>query len=205
MHQLRVAAVGKLVCENISVPINADYVVLAGLFHDMGNIIKSDIKYFPDFVEPEGIPYWQSVKDECIRKYGNDSHAATMIIVREIGLPESVLDIIDGIHFSHVEKIRSHGSWELKVCDYADLRVGPRGVTSMRDRIEEARKRYTQRGISDDLAQSSAEEFTNLLNACVEIEKQLESIGFVPPEATDEKIAPIIKEFWDYPIKQGTR
>ncbi|MCR4281094.1 MAG: HD domain-containing protein [Candidatus Kaiserbacteria bacterium] len=199
LHQLRVASVGGLICESLSVPINKNDVILAGLFHDMGNIIKSDLAYFPDFIEPEGTEYWQKVKDEYISEYGNDSHKAMEMIAREIGLSENVLEIIDNIGFSNAEEVRSYGSWELKVCIYSDWRVGPRGVLTMKERLDEARRRYAERNMGD-IIKSSEEEFIKLLNACVAIEKQLEEVGFHPEDATDERIAPIMKNLWDFAL-----
>lgn len=49
-----------------------------------------------------------------------------------------------------------------------------------------------------DIIKSSEREFTKLLNACVAIEKQLEAAGFHLEDATDEKIAPIMQELWDF-------
>ena len=64
LHQLRVAAVGKLISEHFTVPVNVRDVVLACLFHDMGNILKFDLTQFPEFREPQGILYWEEVKKE---------------------------------------------------------------------------------------------------------------------------------------------
>src|SRR3989338_4995837 len=123
LHQLRVAAVGKLICDNVTKPINTQDVILACLFHDMGNIIKSDLQYFSDFVEPEGIEYWQNVKNGFVEKYGTDHHAANAAIAQEIGLPENARNILTGIGFSKLEEILLDVSNERKVCEYADLRV----------------------------------------------------------------------------------
>ena len=203
LHQLRVASVGKLICENVSKPVNADYVILAGLFHDMGNIIKSDLKYFPDFVKPEGIEYWQKIKNEYIQKYGDDSHKAIEKIAREIGLPQDVIELIDNIGFSHAEEVRDHGSLELKICIYSDWRVGPRGVLSLKERIDEAKRRYAAQRTDSDISGTREEDFAKLLNACIAIEKQLEEAGFTAKEATDASIAPIMEALRDYPARQG--
>ncbi len=52
LHQLRVAGVAKLITESITIPVDAQAVVLACLFHDMGNIIKADFTYFPEALQP---------------------------------------------------------------------------------------------------------------------------------------------------------
>src|SRR3989344_8748672 len=85
LHQLRVAAVAKLLCEGCTKPINEHDVILACLFHDMGNIIKSELSYFPDFTEPEGVEYWERVKADFVEAYGTDSHTANIAIAKEIG------------------------------------------------------------------------------------------------------------------------
>ena len=82
-HQLRVTAVAEMICETLDVPVDKDLVVRVCLLHDMGNIIKSDLNYFPEFVKPEGLEYWQKVKDEFIEKHGNEEHFATEKICKE--------------------------------------------------------------------------------------------------------------------------
>src|SRR3989338_7998938 len=105
MHQLRVAAVGKLICEHFNKPVNKKDVVLACLFHDMGNILKFELAMFPEFTEPEGVDYWESVKDKYRKKYGDDEHSATQEIMREIGLPKGIIDLMEGIGFSKVSEV----------------------------------------------------------------------------------------------------
>src|SRR3989344_9124015 len=146
LHQLRVAAVGKLICDNFRKPINTRDVVLACLFHDMGNIIKFDLALFPDFLESLGIEYWQEVKEEFIAKYGQNEHVATRALVREIGVPASVIAIIEGVGFSKMKGILAQDShYELKIVEYGDCRVSPRGVVPIRQRFQEGSKRYTHR------------------------------------------------------------
>jgi 5'-deoxynucleotidase YfbR-like HD superfamily hydrolase len=52
LHQLRVAAVGQIICESIPDFDETEEVVTTCLLHDMGNIIKFDLNYFPEFLEP---------------------------------------------------------------------------------------------------------------------------------------------------------
>jgi len=68
LHQLRVAAVAKLICDSFKERIDTNNVVLACLYHDMGNIIKFDLNYFPEFTKPEGLEYWQKIKEDYIKK-----------------------------------------------------------------------------------------------------------------------------------------
>jgi hypothetical protein len=197
-HQLRVAAVGKLICDNFDLPINTRDVVLAGLFHDMGNVIKADLTIFPDLLRPKGQLYWQEVKDTYIQKYGTDEHEATLQIVRELGLPDTVYSYIDGIGFSTMHITRDSRSFEQKICEYADLRVGPHGVLSLEERIEEGRRRYA--GRTSEMP-AHEDRFASLKDAAMEIERQIFShTALEPSSITDLSIATIVSELWDYPI-----
>ncbi len=190
MHQLRVAAVGSVVSEHIKKPVNAATVVLAGLFHDMGNIIKSDLGRFPQFLEPEGRPYWEEVKAEYVKTYGADEHVASMRIGEELQLSEAVLACIRDIGFSKVDRIAGDVPYELKIVEYADQRVSPLGVVSMEERIREGRERYEGRvGYLPDPAV-----FEEKYAALRDIEAQLfESSSIRPEDITEEAVAPIVE------------
>ncbi|MDB5259600.1 MAG: hypothetical protein JWO73_808 [Candidatus Taylorbacteria bacterium] len=144
-HQLRVAAVAKQICESIDGFTETHEVVLACLLHDMGNIIKFDLTHFPEFVQPEGIEYWQKIKDEFILKYGSDEHAATERIAREVGASEKTLVFVDNVGFRKLLETESGNSLGQKICAYADMRVGPKGVLSIAERTADLRKRYEGR------------------------------------------------------------
>lgn len=197
MHQLRVAAVGKMLCDNLALPIKTEDVILAGLFHDMGNIIKFDLEKFPEFRKPEGVEYWQKVKDEYIVKYGADEHEATQEIGKEIGLPEHVLELLRSIGFSKLEQIRLKVPYEHKIVEYGDLRSAPQGILPMKERIEEAAVRYGYRHESEEAQERSR----LLIQSAYELEKQIFSVSALSPEdITDGSIAPLIEELRTYPV-----
>ena len=204
LHQLRVAAVAKLVCDNLKRPVNTHDVILACLFHDMGNIIKSDFSAFPDFCEPQGIAYWEGVKVRFIQKYGANTHQVNVAIAGEIGLPEGVVALIDGIAYSKMASILEGSSYERKICEYADTRVGPRGVLSQQERMLEGKWRHDKR------KKEEAEKlepyyvdtgFETLLHLAHGIERQIFSETTMKPEdINDVAVAPLIEELWEYGV-----
>lgn len=188
-HQFRVASVAKQICDSIPLSLNVDGVVDVCLLHDMGNIIKFDLNYFPDFLQPEGLEYWKKIKDEFIQKYGNEEHVATEKICEEIGLPDIEMSYIRAIGFSKIKKVLASDSLEEKICLYSDLRVGPYGVLSIEDRLIDGRKRYEGRK-EKALGLGQFGEFATALR---EIEKQLFSYSsIIPSDITDLSIKPII-------------
>jgi hypothetical protein len=189
-HQLRVASVAQIICDSFTQPVTTSAVVRACLFHDMGNIIKADLPRFPEFMKEKGIEFWQKTKDDYIQKYGPDEHAATLTITQEIGLPEEVQKLIQRIGFSNLDINEKTGSYENKICSYADMRVGPHGVLTIEERLSEARKRYEGRPHT-----VASDRFEPLANSLRAIEKELFTIATVrPEEITDQAIAPIMEE-----------
>jgi len=190
LHQLRVAAVAETVCDRCSQAVDASTAVTACLFHDMGNIIKSELSYFPEFLEPEGLTYWEGVKAEFIQKYGSNEHEATLAIADELGLPRAVRDVVEKIGFSKLEEVEQSGSTETMICEYADMRVGPLGVLSMADRLEEGRIRYSNK---KDKLLFDPQFYDRLSDALYRIEARLFSGASIRPEdITDSGIEPLI-------------
>jgi len=185
LHQLRVAAVGQMVCEALTQEVNVGEVTLACLFHDMGNIIKSDLSRYPEFLEPEGLAHWEAVKADYIARYGADTHAANVAIAKEIGLPEHVVRIIDSIGFSNIQAIAA-GTWlELKIVEYGDIRVGPHGVVSLEARFADALERYAHRYESRGAAETA---YVLYAEYSKRIEKDLlESTHLLPSDITEKE------------------
>lgn len=200
LHQLRVAAAGKLICDSFLEPINGEDVILTCLFHDMGNIIKSDLGVFSDsFRGPKPRSYWEDVKREYVEKYGADEHSANIAIGRELGLSPEVIRYMDGISFGNFARVRDGDSFEQKIVLYCDGRVAPYGVVSLLARQAEARERYRGRGHSE--TPENEADYQALLEAAVEVERQIFArVPIKPEDITDDSVAPIIEELWEYPI-----
>jgi len=145
IHQIRVAAVANIVCDSLSVPVDKDNIIKACLLHDMGNIIKFNLNHFPiQKNEPRGVDYWEQVKEEYIIKYGNNEHVASVKIAKELDMPNYVIDLVASVESALIldKSIKNDNDFGKKICNYADGRVTPHNVTSIKERSDEAKKRY---------------------------------------------------------------
>ena len=194
MHQLRVAAVAKQICESLDFGIDKDIVVRVCLLHDMGNIIKSKLDYFPQFTQPEGIEYWENVKEKFIEKHGSDEHEATVKIIQELGQNENIAYLAGENRFSFMCKHKDGKDFIQKLIHYADGRVGPYGVLSFDERMNDANKRYKSSSFDE-------EERNRLVNCGKDIEKQIFAHSNIKPEdINDESVAGIIEELKNFEI-----
>ncbi len=197
LHQQRVAAVARVLA--LALGADVDRCTKAGLLHDMGNIMKTDFTQFPpDFYGEKGIAYWQDVQ-EATARFGADEHSATAAIVRDMGSDPAVIDLIDAMGFSRAREILDRGSLELKIIEYADQRVAPYGITSMKDRLQEGRERYAKRRI--EAFGENDEAFEYSARALEELEGELFSgITLKPSDLNDTELAEMVSELRDYEV-----
>lgn len=188
-HQLRVASVAMQICDAVenekgdSMEIDRDSILKACLLHDMGNIIKFKLGYFPEFLEPEGLTYWEQVQNEYIKKYGPDEHEASLAIARELGMGEDVIKNIDAVGFPNWCDTNEKGDWNNKICAYADTRVAPKNIVDLNGRLKDGAKRYE--GTSPHLEGKR----DSLYNCIHEIEKQIFlHLSIKPEDITEESV-----------------
>lgn len=182
LHQLRVASVAWQICDSLFIEIDTESIIIACLLHDMGNIIKFDLNHFPEYNKPEGLDYWQKVKNEYITKYGHDEHIASVKIAEELNLPKKVLNLIRKIDPHIISEIRDSDDLVEKICNYADQRVTPFEIVSVIERNNEAMERYKNH------PHSFSEEHSNFfLNNMNDIENQIFSNSKIKSENINNK------------------
>jgi hypothetical protein len=191
VHMLRVAAVGCLVCDNFDTAVDKNSIITACLIHDIGNIIKFNLNYLPEFLEPEGLEYWEKVKADFVRKYGSDDRRASYKIAQELGMPIQVLRLIDAFSFVKSPEISGSTDWDRKLCFYTDQRVSPFAVEPLEVRIQEGRSRFkANRGIIE-----SNETFEYYARFAREVEMQIFAHCKIKPETiNDNTVMPLIKK-----------
>ena len=196
-HMLRVAGVASLICDNFTEPLNKEEIISACLLHDMGNIIKFNLEYFPEFNKPEGLEYWQNVQNEYIEKYGEREHEATLKIIRELGIPKKIVTLASEDQFSLLCQHQNSGDMGMKIVHYADARVSPHKVVSYDERMGEAKERY-----KDHKYSFQGDEHFRLVACGKEIEKQIFAKCKIKPEdINDDTVNPLILKLKDFMIK----
>ncbi len=195
-HMLRVAGVASIICDNLNESVDKNEIVVACLLHDMGNIIKSKLDYFPEFLEPEGLAYWQKVKYDYMEKYGKDEHNATLQIMKEIGVSDNVISLANENRFSLLCKHSNIDDIRNKIIHYADARVGPHSVLSYEERMEDANKRYKNHELSVEEVER------NKLIACgKDMEQQIFAKCKIKPEdINNESVKDIVSSLRDFVI-----
>ena len=191
LHQLRVAAVAKLICDNETIDLDCDKVVKACLLHDIGNIVKFDLTYIPEAVEPKGLNYWQNVKNKFIQKYGKDEHSVTYKILREITKDSRIHDLVESIGFPRSCKNLKLNDYSKKISCYADHRVTPFGITSLEKRMQDGRNRF-KRNKGGSCKNNQLKKYSTCMR---KLEKQIfKKCNIVPEDINDTNVNPVIRK-----------
>jgi HD domain len=141
-HMIRVASVAELICTHATTPLDTKNIVTACLLHDLGNLIKAKMDSMPELYEPEGVAYWSVVQSDMKATYGDDEHEATIAMVREINPGEQATFYFNAIGSEAMTRVYENGTLGEKIATYCDMRVGPFGIISLKDRMDDLRARY---------------------------------------------------------------
>ncbi|MGM5480055.1 MAG: HD domain-containing protein [Nanobdellota archaeon] len=190
-HMKQVAAIGKFLCTHLNQDLDTDCVVAALLLHDLGNVVKFDLdsplsEQLCSQDEKERLRILQSDLKE---RYGKNADEATKRMVEKLKVPKKVKWLLENATWLNIEKVRDSNSIELKICAYADYRVSPKGIVSLKKRLHDLRRRYHDYPHTNSLPEDKVKKRDN---AYYDIEKQLFSKTDIKPEdITEENISNI--------------
>ncbi len=113
-------------------------------------------------------------------------------------MSEKEIIILDGKRLRKNEETLNSDSYERKICAYCDQRVVPDGVVGIRERLEDAKVRYTDKPLS---VWSNEEKANHLIECSLSIEKQImEYCSISPEDINDKSIEKYIEKLRKYEI-----
>jgi hypothetical protein len=202
LHLLRVSALGLLICRNWrGQAISERTIISALLLHDIGNIVKADYDKYPELFpeEMKNLGYWKMVQQQVRYKYGKDDLAASVSIARELGMSETVIELITLKQFIKNAETATSSSWETKIAAYADQRIGPHGTMALEERLNEAKRRY--RDVK--YASVNRPDFDALVTYAYTIEADIDKFSKISlMDITDDMLVPLISELRNHDLLQ---
>ncbi len=142
---LRVAALGKIICEKLPTgSVQSSLVVKALFLHDMGNILKFDLSDTSLLAEEdkERVDDLLRVQHEFREQFGTTPDEATIAIIPTICSDPSVLKLYKDSQGSLVHQFVEEPIIEKKICYYGDMKIGPFGILPLEQRFADMNVRY---------------------------------------------------------------
>ncbi len=196
-HMFRVTAVAVTIFDALGEKDGRDDLICAGLFHDLGNIVKFNFDTL-QIAGDDDLSKWEEVKKEFISEYGESAHNATLSILKEMNVRQNIIDMIDGMSFTKSVEIAKESNIFLQILTYADMRVIPSGVGTLTERIEDMYKRYTDKHPKDSEKTKKGVEGMYLLE-----KKLFENLPIEPNEITEESIKKTIDSLKGFDISSS--
>jgi hypothetical protein len=156
-HMLRVAGLAQIITTDQNV-------ILACLFHDIAKPINFDLAKQARFgMSPADISELAGLQIRLVGKFGPDEHQATVGICREIGLNPQAVKLVDNLEWKYIPELLQLGDPVPLIPIYCDMRIGPKGILSLSQRIEDLKSR------------AGEEDFDSYLKNGLELEHMLQS------------------------------
>lgn len=169
--------------------------ITACLMHDLGNIVKMDFSLHDEgYGQP--IAYREEKKAIVKARYGTSCHEATIAMCRELGVAERVIAIID--HMGIKSFMEEDGPRETQIVRYTDMRVDPRGVVSLDERMLDGYRRYKDYPSADRAREPL---WTQVLDNAHQQELRLfTQTNLLPEQITQQTTLPYQAALWSFQI-----
>lgn len=146
-HMLRVGALSKIICDNwTGQDINKLEIIKACALHDIAKPVSFD-------VSPENLLRYKISPEDQINlielqkfiktKYGDDEHKASVGMCKDIGMDTVGLRVLDNIEWFYIPELLKVNDLESLASIYCDMRIGPKGILNIQERIGNLISRYT--------------------------------------------------------------
>lgn len=142
-HMLRVAALGIMILRQWKGPeVDKKAIIQTLLFHDIAKPVTFDVSKQSKFIsDPVVLDKILSEIQFLVDNYGADEHPAAMRIFQEIGLSQSTQRLIDNLEWHYTERLMEENDIESLITIYCDMRIGPAGLLTITERLQELHKR----------------------------------------------------------------
>ncbi len=159
---------------------------------------EDSAEIFVNSLRRHGRDYWIRVKADFKAKYGSDEHAATLAIARELGRSPAIISYLQNVGFDKLDMTVASKSFEQKICAYADMRVAINGVTTIAERLNDARRRY--QGSAHSIV---SEKYERLEKALYDIEEQIQArTNIALSSISDETVIPQMEKLKGYILSE---
>lgn len=142
-HMLRVASLAKIILSNWTGPtVDKESIVQACAFHDIAKPMNFDLAKQAQFGMSETeISNLDKLQSRLRASYGDNEHHATVEVCKEIGCTSTAVRIVSNLEWSYIPSLLSKNDLESLIPIYGDMRVGPKGMLTLKQRLEDLKAR----------------------------------------------------------------
>lgn len=142
-HMLRVAALAEIILENWKgEQIDKRSIVIACVLHDLAKPMNFDLSKQAKFgLTPEEIEDLAKLQNRLRNDFGKTEHQALINICKSLGCSPVTIRIIENFEWEFIPRLMIENDMESLVAIYSDMRIGLKGILSLKDRLEDLKTR----------------------------------------------------------------
>lgn len=151
LHMLRVASLAKLIVDNWQgETLNQQDVVICAALHDIAKPITFDPDQQKQFIKSEQeLSQVINLIINMKEKYGLEEHPAAVKIFQEVGCNKNTIRLIENLEWIYLPRLLKENDLESLILTYVDMRVGPKGILSLEERLKELAERAGFEGMEE--------------------------------------------------------
>ncbi len=142
-HMLRTASFAMILLENwIGESVEKEAIVQACVLHDIAKPMDFDLAKQAQFgMSQDEIDELEKLQIRLKRDYGDNEHQATVKICKKVGCTSTAVILVNNLKWSYVPRLMAKNDILSLIPIYCDMRIGPKGILSLDERIEDLKKR----------------------------------------------------------------
>jgi putative nucleotidyltransferase with HDIG domain len=142
-HMLRVASLAEIILDHWNGPtLDKEAIIQACIFHDIAKPINFDLAKQAQFgMSSAEIAILDKLQRRLKTSYSNEEHHATVEICKEIGCSSTAVKIVNDLEWSYIPTLLSKDDLAPLIPIYGDMRIGPRGILTLKQRLEDLKTR----------------------------------------------------------------
>lgn len=168
-HMLGVASLAKILLEHwTGQPLHIDEIIKACTIHDIAKPMIFDLSKQKQYgISDDEIHKLELFQTELKQKFGEHEHTATIGICKEIGCSEEIVTYVDHLEWEYIPRWLETQDWASLIPIYADMKMGPKGIMPLDERLAEIKNRVGNDDAEEDekngkLLEKTLNEFVSL-------------------------------------------
>ena len=140
---LRTASLAMILLENwIGEPVDKKAIVQACVLHDIAKPMEFDLAKQAQFgMSQDEIDELEKLQIRLKKDYGDNEHQATVKICKKVGCSHTAVRLVNNLEWSYVPRLIKERDIHSLIPIYSDMRIGPKGILSLNERLEDLKKR----------------------------------------------------------------
>jgi len=157
-HLLRVGALASILTDNWLGPkIHKAAIIQAALLHDLAKPMNFNLHKQAQFgMSPADIKKLEKLQSYLRNKFGTDEHLAAIKITQSLKCPPNTVRIISNLDWENIPRLRKNNDFESLIAVYCDMRIGPKGILSLEERLADLKKRVGSKNLKKHLKNGQA-------------------------------------------------